>query len=342
MLEKPDVPDLTLSGCLRDDFGVCTREVTFLPLGNDVDTAAYRVVTEDGTLFFLKLRGWRRSGQFDQTTVAIPRFLHDAGIAQVIAPIPTRDGRLWALLGDYAAILFPFVSGQDGIETPLSARQWISLGAALRAMHTLTVPPPISCQVPRETYDSHWRDFVRAIQRQIAVMDYTDVIAAATASFLRAQRAAIDHIISRAESLAATLRANPPATVLCHADIHAANVLLAPDGALHIVDWDTLIIAPKERDLMFIGGGIGGVWNTEREAALFYRGYGQIELNATALAYYRYERIIEDIAAYSEELLLMTAGGADRARGLDMFRDQFSSGDVVDIACRTDRMLDRN
>jgi spectinomycin phosphotransferase len=339
MLEKPDVPDETLRDCLYDDFGLRTSEVTFLSIGNDVDTAAYRIVAHDATPYFLKLRSWRRSGRFDPATVTIPRFLHEQGIAQVIAPIPTRDGRLWADLGDFAAILSPFMAGRNGFATPLSERQWAELGTALRVMHTVAVPPTLSAQIARETYASHWRDQVRATQAQVEEREFADPIAAQMAAFLRAKRGVISHMIARADALGAALCASPPTPVLCHADLHAANVLLVADGTLYVVDWDTPIFAPKERDLMFIGGGVGGAWNTDREEALFYRGYGQREIDPMALAYYRYERIIEDIAEYSERLL-KDDGGEERTISLDKFRGQFGPNHVVEIAHRTDRVLD--
>jgi spectinomycin phosphotransferase len=44
--------------------------------------------------------------------------------------------------------------------------------------------------------------------------------------------------------------------VLCHADLHTWNVLVDGDGRLWLVDWDEAILAPRERDLMFLVGGI--------------------------------------------------------------------------------------
>ena len=85
-----------------------------------------------------------------------------------------------------------------------------------------------------------------------------------------------------------------------------------------------------------IGGGIGGVWNTPREEALFYRGYGPAEIDPMALAYFRYERIVQDIAAYCEELLLTDEGGADRPAGLRHLMSSFLLGSVLEIAYRTD------
>ncbi len=339
MLEKPDVPNETLRACLRDHYGLHAAQITFLPLGNDVDTAVYQVVADDATPFFLKLRSWRRSGRFDAMTVAIPRFLHDQGIAPIIAPIETNARQLWASLDTFAVILFPFVAGQNGFAAPLSERQWMTLGAALKAMHSAGVPHALRPSVPQETYAPHWRDLVRAFQAQVEATTFADPVAAAMAAFLHARRDEISRIVARADTLGATLRTQSPPQVLCHADIHGGNVLIGTNDALSIVDWDTLTFAPKERDLMFIGGGIGGVWHDASEEAWFYQGYGQTEINPVALAYYRYERIIEDIAAFGEELLLTDEGGADRAQGLHFFRDQFLPNGVVAIAYRTDQLL---
>jgi len=129
--------------------------------------------------------------------------------------------------------------------------------------------------------------------------------------------------------------------VPCHADIHGGNILLSREGqppvlALYIVDWDTLIFAPKERDLMFIGGGIDNIWKTEQGEAFFYEGYGKTEINLSALAYYRYERIIEDLVVTAEQLLLTNEGGADRERSLGWFISNFESGSTLEIAEKTD------
>jgi spectinomycin phosphotransferase len=331
MLEKPDLPDEQLISCVRDGYGLPVADIAFLPLGFDVNTAVYRVVA-DATPYFLKLR----RGAFDAAAVAIPRFLHDRGIAQVIAPIETRSGRLWTRLDAFTVVLSPFVEGENGYDRDLSDRQWMDLGAALKGIHTTDVPPALGRHIPRETYAPRWRDMVREFLARAEDTPFADPVAAELAAFLRAKRATIADLVGRAERLGDALRARSPASVLCHADIHAGNVLLAADGALYIVDWDTLIFAPKERDLMFVGGGVGDVWRDAREGALFYQGYGRTEVDPVALAYYRYERIVEDIAAFCEQLLLTDEGGADREQSLRYLVGSFLPGSVVEIAYASD------
>jgi spectinomycin phosphotransferase len=113
--------------------------------------------------------------------------------------------------------------------------------------------------------------------------------------------------------------------------------LIDPNGLLYIVDWDAPLWAPKERDLMFAGGGLGAGWLTPvAEEAAFYEGYGSTALNSVALAYYRYERIIQDIAAYCEQLLLSDEGGDDRPQSFRYLASNFLPDSVLAIAMRAD------
>jgi spectinomycin phosphotransferase len=60
---------------------------------------------------------------------------------------------------------------------------------------------------------------------------------------------------------------------LCHGDINTGNLLFS-ENDLYIVDWDTLVLASREKDLMYIGGGIGNKWNDNDDIEYFYKGYG--------------------------------------------------------------------
>lgn len=335
MLEKPDLQDEKIIACLRAEYRLDVVQVAFLPLGFDQNTWVYHVVTADETPYFLKLR--RRI--FDETAVLVPRFLRDQGIAQIIAPIATRAQQFWASLDAFHVILYPFVEGRNGYNVDLSERQWVDFGAALKGIHTAVVPPALRSHLPQETYSPQWREMVKAFQARAENEAFDDPTAAKLAAFLKIKRRAILDLVERAERLGLALQARSLEFVLCHGDIHAGNLLIGGTGGLYIVDWDTLILAPKERDLMFIGGGVGGVWNSAPEAALFYQGYGQTHIDPIALAYYRYERIVQDIAAFCEQLLLTDEGGENREECLRVLTNQFLPNEVVEIAYQTEKFL---
>jgi len=145
-------------------------------------------------------------------------------------------------------------------------------------------------------------------------------------------------LVNRSEQLALALKAQSPEFILCHADIHAWNLLIDASGALYMVDWDTLIFAPKERDLMLVGAGLGGHGHSlKEEQTLFYRGYGPTQIDPIGIAYYRYERIIEDIAVYCEQIFLSDKGGQDREQSLEYLKFNFLPNGTIAIARQSDK-----
>ena len=128
-----------------------------------------------------------------------------------------------------------------------------------------------------------------------------------------------------------------PTFVLCHADIHTANVLLDSEQQVRIVDWDETILAPRERDLMFVVGGIIGGLVTPSSEKLFFQGYGTTTIDPLALAYYRHAWAVADIGAYGEEVICRPdLGTVSRRAALGYFKSQFAPGNIVALARATD------
>jgi spectinomycin phosphotransferase len=334
MLEPPNIQNDQISACLQDAYGLRIVDIAFLPLGADPNTGVYRAVAGDTTPYFVKLR----QGAFDETSVALPRYLSDQGIAQIIPPLAATTGQLWAHLGAFTVILYPFVEGRNGYEVAMSEQHWREFGTALKRTHTAAVPPALIERIQPETYPAQGRDTIRAFLAQLDDIALVDPVAEQLAAFLKQQRDATLDLVERADRLAQILQARTPEYTVCHSDIHAANILIDANDHFYIVDWDNPILAPKERDLMFIGGGQGFIGHTaEEEQRLFYQGYGQTQIDPVALAYYRYERIVQDIAIYCEQLFLTAEGGEDREPSLHYLMSNYLPGGTIEVAYTSDK-----
>ena len=331
MLEKPNIQDNIILSQINAEYNLHATELRFLPLGADMGTAVYQVTTDDGTDYFLKLRKG-----FEELSVTIPLFLKSQEVKEVISPIETKSNQGWADFGEHKMILYPFIKGVSGFEAELSNNHKWALGTALKAIHSIQLPPELKRQISHETFSPKFRESMKLFQEKIKEQTYDDPVAAKLAEFIKSKKGDIDHLIERANVLASELQSKPLEFVLCHADIHGGNMLINEDRKFYVVDWDTPLLAPKERDLMFIGGGIDNIWKTKQDEALFYEGYGDAKINFAALAYYRYERVIEDLVAFCEQLLLSDEGGADRDQAYRWFVSNFEPGGTIDIANKTE------
>jgi spectinomycin phosphotransferase len=334
MLERPEFPDEAIIACLRSDYQLRNPQVEFLPLGVDQNSAVYRAVDGGQSNYFVKLR----RGLFNETSVTLPRYLSEQGLHQIIAPLKTRTGKLWANLDDFTVILYPYIEGRNGYEIDLSDHHWVELGKTLQRIHSTVLPEAIKGKIKRETYSPQTRDTVKRHLAQIEQDSPMDPVSDILLAFLKSKRDEILDLVERTERCAQALQENPPAQVLCHSDLHAGNILIDGNDALYIVDWDDPIYAPKERDLMFPGGGQGFRGHTAlEEEALFYQGYGPARIDQAALAYYRYERIIQDISAFCDQIFTSDETCGDREQTYHYLTSNFLPGGMIEITYRSDQ-----
>jgi spectinomycin phosphotransferase len=329
MREPPDLAADTIVGALQAGFGIRVAGLSFLPVGNDADSWAYRVETGDGTARFLKVR----SGTGAMPGAAVPAYLQRQGTPRVLAPLPTQAGQPHLVVDRFALALYPMLEGRQAAEAGLSPAQWRELGAAVAQVHATPQTVELLRLVGREAFRPSRRELLPELEAALAAADPADPVAGALAASWRARQVVIDTLVDRADRLGRELAASPAPLVLCHADLHAWNVLVEEDGDLWIADWDEAVLAPRERDLMFVVGGIGHGLVGPSEEASFLEGYGEVTVDSTLLAYYRCAWAVQDIAAYGEQALRSpTAGEATRQAAVEGFEDLFASGNIVDLA----------
>jgi spectinomycin phosphotransferase len=312
--EPPSISDRDILDRLRTRFDVRAEGVEFLPLGADADAWVYRVRARDHDLF-LKIR----RGPVHEAGLELPGLLATRGIPHLVAPILTVTGSTFDAGEDLSFALFPMVEGDSGGRAGMTAEQWAELGATMRAVHDLPVDDAVISILHTEDFLPSRTGLMRELQRVVDVGDHGDDGARRELiSSWRAHQEQIDRLVGQTMALAPVARARAGEMVICHADIHAWNVLCTPGGDISIVDWDSAMLAPRERDLMFVDGAAGG---HEADPDAFFAGYGDAEIDAEVMAYYRVEWTVQDVAEFAASVLLDdTAGEQTRDESLDFFR----------------------
>ena len=330
MLVKPDLPDESITACLQAEYGLRMERVEFLPLGGDLSTAVYRTVAEGGTAYFCKLR----RGDFDEISVDLPYYLSQQVVgSRIIAPLRTASGQLWAVVADFRLILYPFVEGKNGFDVELAQPQWAAFGTALKRIHSAVLPAQLAQRLMVENFSAEWRDQLSAIVRRLDDEAFSDALTQELVAYYREKRAIILDLLEHAQRFAGLLAARAGRFVVCHTDIHPGNLLLDGQGGLYIVDWDYPMLAPKERDLMFVGGGQGYMGTSaDDEERFFYRHYGPPDIDALAMAYYRCERNLIDLVVECSRILSNEVSEPDRHQSFQIITWLFLPDGSVDRA----------
>jgi spectinomycin phosphotransferase len=259
-------------------------------VGLDYQAAVYRVSDRQGGVYLLKIT----SRPLYESRYLVPRYLKDQGIASVVAPLPTGSGELWVKLAGWTAIVYPWICGDSSL-TGMASEHWKQVGHIFRQIHHIHVPAPLASSLRKETFDAaayvHW---IEAFERDhLQVQPGESVAQRALRSDWLAHQATIHRAGYILAELAGVLLSRAGAYVCCHADLHPANLIRDTCGQVFVIDWDDVMLAPKERDFIFL---------KETETEAFWEGYGQRQIDWVALTYYRWERVVQDMISCAEEL----------------------------------------
>jgi spectinomycin phosphotransferase len=330
--------DDRLARRVADDFGLRLVSATPVPHGADPDARLWRATTPDGAAYAVKL-----SAGGTATGLVVPVRLAASGVPGVVAPVTTRDGAVFAVHDGRRLSVVPWVSDERAPSGDLRAAHWRRYGEVLAATHAVPVTGDLAA-LPRE---DHTHTAVGAATRRTdrmlrAVDDRSaDGWTRRVAALWRSVAADVVALLDRVDRLGARLRDRPADLVLCHGDPHLGNVLLGPDGQVWLIDWDDAVLAPRERDLMFVlGGGPAFAPASGVDEAAFLAGYGPVAPDPARLAYHLGVRAVDDMWSWAAEAADPERAEADRVRALGVAEGLVGPNGLVTLARQALRDLD--
>jgi spectinomycin phosphotransferase len=328
MREQPSIPEEDLRACLQQQYDLIPVTLDFLSLGLDYNAGVYRVLSEHGTPYLLKVK----AGSLYEPGCLVPGYLRDQGIASVVAPLPTKRNTLWTRVGAWTVIVYPFLEG-DTSWTGMTDEQWKEVGTIFKRIHQVKLPPEGFESLRKETFDpTEYARWVRAFETQHAHSEGGSVSERALRSSWVAYQPTIHIVVTSLEKLAGVLQRRSGPYVICHADLHPANLIRDRAGHVFVIDWDDVMLAPKERDFIYVREPQAD-GSARQDAPPFFQGYGQTEIDWVALTYYRWERVVTDLIECAQQVFFRDDLGEEtRADAAQLFHETLAGGSDIDAA----------
>jgi spectinomycin phosphotransferase/16S rRNA (guanine(1405)-N(7))-methyltransferase len=233
-LSRPrDLSDATLARALLDGWGLTVAAIEYLPVG--FGSHHWGVAAEDESRWFVTVDE-DASDESLRMALAAAIDLRDAGLSFVVAPIPTRANEPLLALGRFAVACYPYVEGES-IAWNAPPHDW---GDAILEM-LLTLHHA-------ET-DAHADDFVIRHRDGLIDLSVPDAgpYSRPTAALLADRGADIRAALARYDALVARTD-EQRRRVVTHGEPHPGNTMRTANGWM-LIDWDTVRVAPPERDL---------------------------------------------------------------------------------------------
>ena len=178
------------------------------------------------------------------------RLREQAGLEFVLSPLRTRDGEAALRLDRrYALSLTPYREGRSGsfYERP-SGAELVALVAMLARLHAATAV--VAGRALRRGYDVPDRRALEAALADCGAPWSSGPFGEPARRRVESNRRGIEADLAEHARLAAEVESRS-AEVITHGEPHPGNLIRA-DGRLLLIDWDTVSLAPPERDLWLL------------------------------------------------------------------------------------------
>lgn len=258
--EPRDVDAAALARQLERRWGLSDPTLDYMPVG--FGSHHWRAIDPDGGCHFVSVDdlaaphhdGADEDAVFDALDRAFrtaAALAEEGGLEFVVPPMRDNEGCVLRRLDDRHAIrVEPYVEGTTAdtgeYETP-AERRWMA--TALGRLHAAPLPADLPLRddlaIPSRASLEEALDHLDAPWNAGPFGERTRSLVRPRAEELRRRLLAHDEAADRT-------RLAPEAWVVTHGEPHRANVIVGARGDVHLVDWDTVRVAPRERDLRMV------------------------------------------------------------------------------------------
>ena len=289
-----------LSVFLADVWDFDVEAVHYAPLGG----GSYHWVAEgsEGRRAFvtaddLDQKPWlgdTRESAFDGLTRAFDTAvaLRHGGLDFVAAPIPTTRGETVRRIGSrYTVALFPFVDGQPGTFGRYESAERAALLTMVADLHRASAVGPMTNRVDLELPGRHR---LEAALGELSQTWSGGPLSEPARKLLAPHASDVAELLALSDRLSRDVARRSTDWVVTHGEPHGGNVIRVGETYV-LVDWDTVGVAPPERDLWMLVGDNG-------EEASGYADATGHEPDAIAMHFFRLRWDLADIAAFTDLL----------------------------------------
>jgi spectinomycin phosphotransferase len=314
------VSDDDLGNALGDGWSIDVSTVRYAPVGG----GSYHWIVRDraGRQWFATVDDLDQKRWLGDTRDAVAGGLatamemavalrHDAQLPFVLAPIKARNGSAIIRLGcAYAVAVFPYLDGaasRFGEELPAAERDHVV--DMLAALHRAG---PDSVRVPLHQVELARRNDLETALGELGQPWHGGPFAEPARALVAASAERVRHLLASFDRLAERATAREP--VITHGEPHPANLLRTGTKTM-LIDWDTVGLAPPERDLWWVISDSEG-----EEARRYTRATGR-PVDSVALALYRLRWPLDDLSLFVHQLRSehgRTADAEHALRGLEI------------------------
>lgn len=252
MHEEPDLSAGSISAALEFHWAITARSIEYAPVG--FGSYHWIATQPNGRRWFITAdRVGAEAGDSRESpdpygnlhaAYSTAAALRSGGLSFVVAPVPDKSRQIVRRLEpEWAMAVFEYIEGEPSGKGPWSTAAACAKAARLVGQLHASEPPgtlrPFDFAVAYrgELFDDLSGPWVSGPYgeraRRLLISSYGGVQA----------------LLAQYDRLVEEVNQDVSPWVVTHGEPHSANFIQTADGGLYLIDWDTVRLAPPERDL---------------------------------------------------------------------------------------------
>ncbi|MFN0148360.1 MAG: phosphotransferase [Dehalococcoidia bacterium] len=224
-----------------------------------------------------------------RAALATARTLRSMGLDFVVAPIDAAKGEpVVRISAAYAMAVYPYLEHDPPAPDEYTESERSEMLELLVALHRADVS---GVEAGVETFQLPRRPALEAAMRELHRPWTGGPFAEPARALLSARLNSIRRVLPQYDAWALAAPSQPK--VVTHGEPHSANTLVVGSRRV-LIDWDTVLVAPPERDLWMVADAAGAI-------ALAYAAATGLALANWMLDFYRLRWDLAEIAVYIAE-----------------------------------------
>jgi hypothetical protein len=273
MLTRPgQLSDELLARALGAEWGIAPATIEYRAVGygshhwyvTESHGARWMVTVDD---LAAKARGDSQDAVCRRLRSALltARALYEAGASFAVAPLRTAHDDVLSRIGEkYAVAVYPYADGRSReFGDSLTAADRRAVLALITAVHDS--PASVRRDALTDDFLLQGGDALGRALDALAIRWDGGPYGEPARALLTRHAGDLSRLAERRDRLAGQARERPDRMVLTHGEPHPGNVI--QDGIRWmLIDWDTALIAPPERDLWLLESGDGSITSAYHQA----------------------------------------------------------------------------
>ena len=304
MKNEPNINKRNLTDHIKNKYGIKIENLSFVPIGEFA--YSFKLQGSNKERYFLKMYESNRLIEsklhsLDFSIDIAYQLNQDKLINQVIYPIKTKDELLKTKFSNFEMVIWSYVEGDMITEKQRNTKEFmIKLGELLARIHQTTDSLNFKGEQVLDFEIEFKNDLLVSLKEVTERVYSKDKNYNKLQSMIKPQMDNILQSLIYLEELSDKLKeAGMLETVICHSDPIRHNIINDKDNVIHLIDWDSAILAPFEQDIWF--------YLNDKYLEDFIYSYKQVrnitKINENFIVFLFYKRVLEDLTDWIYRIL---------------------------------------